>query len=109
MEFENSLNQSLAEVFETQSDISKLRDKTEKQIKEAKVYLNKFKESDITYDELIEFLKIFYSGRELVKQIKRLEKLNETQVLTSLYSVVAHRMEKLERIKTEIEEITKGV
>jgi hypothetical protein len=105
----NSLNQSMADIFEVQSDIAKERDKTKEQIQQAKIYLNKFKDNpnELIYSEIVEFLKIFYKNKELKKQLKRLDRLTETEILTSLYSVVTHRMEKLEMLQNEIKETIK--
>jgi len=102
-EFE-SMNQSLAEIFETQSPLAKERDKLEKQVQEAKPILNELKEGN--FDLLKNFLKIFYKEKELKKQIKRLEKLNDIQILTSCYSILAFRLDRIDKIKDEIQEIT---
>jgi hypothetical protein len=101
---ENSLNQSMAEIFETKSPLAKKRDNLEQQIEKGKELLNKIKEGD--YSLIHEYLKIFYSDQEFKKQIKRLDKLNETQILTSLYSIITFRMDQLDKVKSEIQDIT---
>ena len=109
-EIGNSLNQSLADVFEVQSDTAKKRDKLNQQIQEGKKVLEKIKTISITEAAnnslIVDFLKIFYSKDEVHKQIIRLNKLNETQILTSLYSILTHRMDRYDKITDEIKEIT---
>jgi len=105
-EIEKGLNQSMAEIFETKSPLAKKRDDLEQQIEKGKELLNKIKDGD--YSLIHDYLKIFYSDQEFKKQIKRLDKLNETQILTSLYSIITFRMDRYEKIKSEIQDITEG-
>jgi pyruvate/2-oxoacid:ferredoxin oxidoreductase beta subunit len=105
-EIEKGLNQSMAEIFEIASPIAKKRDELYQQIEDGKILLNKIKEGE--YNLIAEYLKIFYSNQEFKKQVKRLEKLNETQILTSLYSIMTFRMDRYEKIKSEIQDITEN-
>ena len=103
-EIGTSLNQSMAEIFETQSPMAKKINELNKQIEQAKPLLNEIKTGKTEF--VIDFLKIFYKGTELNKQIKRVEKRNELELITSLYSVLASRMDRLDQIKDELKEIT---
>ena len=103
-EIDNSLNQSMADIFEAKSPIAKQRDKLEDQLNRAKPLLKRI--ADGEHELISEFLDIFYTGSELKKQTKRLEKFNDNiQILTSLYSLITHRMDRLDQIKSEIEDI----
>ena len=102
---ENSLNQSMAEIFETASPLAKKRDKLKEQIQQGKLLLDKMK-SDSNSNLINDFLEVFYEDQELKKQINRLKKLNDIQILTSLYGIITFRMDLLDKIKSEIQEIT---
>jgi Asp-tRNA(Asn)/Glu-tRNA(Gln) amidotransferase A subunit family amidase len=113
-EIENGLNQSLADVFRVSSPEAKKLKKAENQVKEAKIII---KEITDTYEnnisefdnEIEKFLCIFYSPKELLKQKKRLEKLNDVQKLTSLYNILASRMDSIDQKKIEISHIISGL
>jgi len=81
-EIGNSLNQSMADIFETKSPLAKSRDKLKIQIEVGKVVLEKLTE------------------------LFNVEKRNDLELITSLYSVVSHRMDRLDSIKRELQELT---
>ena len=110
-EIGTSLNQSMAEIFETQSPMAKRRDKIKKQIELAKEFIKKITpDSNISFETVQEYLNIFYTGKELEKQTTRLRKIrnDNIKILTSMYSLLTHRMEMLDKVNTEIQNITEG-
>jgi predicted nuclease with TOPRIM domain len=96
------MKQTLAEIFIEQSDLAKKRNKLKKQIEEGKVVIKEIQENKATYEE---FLDIFYTPKEKAKQIKRLKELDNIQQLTSLYNILASRLDTLDRLNDQIAEI----
>ncbi len=108
-EIGSSLNQSMAEIFKSQSPLAKRRDKLKNQIQLAKEFIKELTpNADIPFETVQEYLKIFYTGKEFEKQTTRLRKIsnNNIMILTSMYNLLAHRMEMLDKINIEIQDIT---
>jgi len=110
-EIGNSLKQSMIEIFEEKSPLAKSRDSLKFQIKKGKEILKELTQEydnkqKLSSKKILDFLKIFYEGTELKKQITRVEKRNDLELLASLYSVVSYRMDRLDQIKIELQELT---
>ncbi len=113
-EIGTSLNQTMAEIFETQSPLAKKRNKLQKQIDEAKEFIkeNNLKSIDekLDFTIIVNYLKIFYTGSSLERQITILEKSkhNPLYLITRVYGILTHRMDELQKIKDEIQNITES-
>ena len=113
--FGNSLNQSMAEIFENKSPLAKKREKLNQQITDAKEFIkmhdiNQILENkeEIDFETVKDYLNIFYKGSNLDRQITILEKnKNTVYLITRMYGILTHRIDELQKIKDEIQEITK--
>jgi len=110
-EIGSGLNQSMSDIFKTKSPLAKKRDKLQNQIQLAKEFIKEINiDNDISFETVQEYLNIFYTGKELEKQITRLRKISHDniKILTSMYSLLAHRMEMIEKINQEIQSIVES-